>query len=117
LIKITHIHNRSVISDEELNQGVFSIGRSGDNSLQLNEKVISAHHARITVKRCTFMDSIFNITIEDLNSTNGVFVNGKAVKQTKLKHNDMIQIGLHKFKIYDAYADSASQTEFYVSDI
>ena len=117
MVKITHIFDNTIISDDELKQGVFTIGRGSDNYFQLNDRVISAHHASIVVKRCTYMDSIFNITIEDLKSTNGVFVNGKRVSQKKLKHNDLIQIGLHKFKIYDAHADSAAQTEFYISNI
>jgi len=116
LIKIKHIIGGTVLSDVEIKIGQFTIGRAADNSLQLDDKLVSAHHALFSIKRSKLMESIFDITIEDTNSTNGVFVDGKKIKHIRLKHNDKVSIGHHSFIIYDANADSSSQTEFFIPE-
>ncbi len=115
LIKLTHFINGSEISDIEIKPGQYTIGRAADNSLQLNDKVVSGHHAVVIIKQSNYMESIYEVLIEDLNSTNGIFINGKQFINKKLKHNDKFQIGNHVFKIYDANADTLTQTEFYIS--
>jgi FHA domain len=62
-----------------------SIGRTPDNDLQIDAKYISRHHAVILV------GSVHTI-IEDLNSTNGVQVNGRRVTRQILKDGDVVQI-------------------------
>jgi pSer/pThr/pTyr-binding forkhead associated (FHA) protein len=39
-----------------------------------------------------------DVFIEDLNSTNGTYINGKAVKKQLLTHNDTVEIGKYKIK-------------------
>jgi pSer/pThr/pTyr-binding forkhead associated (FHA) protein len=39
-----------------------------------------------------------DVFIEDLNSTNGTYINGKAVKKQLLAHNDTVEIGKYKIK-------------------
>ena len=63
-----------------------SIGRTPDNDLQLDAKYISRHHAVILV-------GPVNAVIEDLNSTNGVQVNGRRVTRQTLRDGDQIAIG------------------------
>jgi len=63
-----------------------SIGRTPDNDLQLDAKYISRHHAVILV-------GPVNAVIEDLNSTNGVQVNGRRVTRHTLRDGDQIVIG------------------------
>jgi pSer/pThr/pTyr-binding forkhead associated (FHA) protein len=63
-----------------------SIGRTPDNDLQLDAKYISRHHAVILVGPA-------NAVIEDLNSTNGVQVNGRRVTRHTLRDGDHIAIG------------------------
>jgi hypothetical protein len=63
-----------------------SIGRTPDNDLQLDAKYISRHHAVILV-------GPVNTVIEDLNSTNGVHVNGRRVTRQMLRDGDQIAIG------------------------
>ena len=62
------------------------IGRSANLDSPLAEKMVSRQHAKITATGGT-------ITIEDLGSTNGTFVNGERVKQATLKAGDHIRIG------------------------
>jgi hypothetical protein len=63
-----------------------SIGRTPDNDLQLDAKYISRHHAVILV-------GPVNAVIEDLNSTNGVQVNGRRITRQTLRDGDHIAIG------------------------
>jgi pSer/pThr/pTyr-binding forkhead associated (FHA) protein len=62
------------------------IGRSSDLDMVLVEDMVSRKHARIA---CT--DS--EIAIEDLNSTNGTFVNGEKIRRSTLKEGDRVLIG------------------------
>jgi general secretion pathway protein A len=68
--------------------GRFVIGRTTDNDMQVDSKFVSRHHMQLvtTVDGCV---------VEDLNSTNGVHLNGKRVRRHKLKPGDVIKLGMH----------------------
>jgi len=68
------------------------IGRSSDLDMVLVEDMVSRKHAKITLTGG-------KITIEDLGSTNGTFVNGEKVKQARLKEGDRILIGTSILKL------------------
>lgn len=71
----------------------LTIGRKDDNSIILNEQHVSGKHAKIIVRN----DSLF---VEDLNSTNGTYLNGKKINgKTKLSNKDEVKIGNVTFKI------------------
>src|SRR5262249_47225012 len=69
-----------------LGQDDFSIGRDPSNSLPLNDALISRQHAIIRNKSG-------DVTIADLNSRNGTFVNTVPVSERKLEPGDRIQVG------------------------
>lgn len=69
------------------------IGRSSELDMVLVEDMVSRKHARILV------NSVGQISIEDLGSTNGTFVNGEKVKQAALKEGDRILIGTSILKL------------------
>ena len=73
-------------------QQVVVIGRSTELDMVLVEDMVSRKHARISVEGG-------RITIEDLGSTNGTFVNGEKVKQARLKEGDRILIGTSILKL------------------
>jgi pSer/pThr/pTyr-binding forkhead associated (FHA) protein len=68
------------------------IGRSSELDMVLVEDMVSRKHAKITI-------ASEKITIEDLGSTNGTFVNGEKVKQARLKEGDRILIGTSILKL------------------
>ena len=68
------------------------IGRSSELDMVLVEDMVSRKHAKISVAEG-------RITIEDLGSTNGTFVNGEKVKQARLKEGDRILIGTSILKL------------------
>lgn len=63
-----------------------SVGRTPDNDLQIDAKYISRHHAVILAGPA-------HTIIEDLNSTNGVMVNGRRISRQILKDGDQVTIG------------------------
>ncbi|HEX8824875.1 MAG TPA: DUF4388 domain-containing protein [Archangium sp.] len=69
------------------------IGRSSELDMVLVEDMVSRKHARISV------NGVGQISIEDLGSTNGTFVNGEKVKQATLKEGDRILIGTSILKL------------------
>ena len=72
--------------------GELVIGRSSDLDMVLIEDMVSRKHAKITLQPG-------QITISDLGSTNGTFVNGEKVKRARLKEGDRILIGTSILKL------------------
>ncbi|WP_138203484.1 FHA domain-containing protein [Haloimpatiens lingqiaonensis] len=71
----------------------ITIGRKEDNTLVLADEYVSGYHAKIFLKNNSCV-------IEDLNSTNGTFVNDEAIEEkTYLSAGDIVKIGNSMFKI------------------
>lgn len=68
-----------------------TVGRTPDNDLQVDARFISRHHAVI-------LAGPVHTVIEDLNSTNGVRVNGRRVTRQNLKDGDIVMIGKTRFR-------------------
>jgi hypothetical protein len=75
--------------------GELVIGRSSELDLVLIEDMVSRKHARITLEPGQI------ITISDLGSTNGTFVNGEKIKRARLKEGDRILIGTSILKLVE----------------
>jgi hypothetical protein len=82
------------VVERELKPGRLVIGRTPDNDLQIDSKFISRHHCQIV----TQADSCL---IEDLNSTNGIFVQSKRVRRHNLNDGDVVQVGQHEIMYID----------------
>jgi hypothetical protein len=85
------------VGERELKPGRLVIGRTPDNDLQIDSKFISRHHCHIV----TQADSCL---IEDLNSTNGIYVQSKRVRRYNLNDGDVVQIGQHEIMYIDERA-------------
>ena len=72
--------------------GELVIGRSSELDMVLIEDMVSRKHARISL-------APGQITIADLGSTNGTFVNGEKIKRARLKEGDRILIGTSILKL------------------
>jgi general secretion pathway protein A len=82
------------VGERELKPGRLVIGRTSDNDLQIDSKFISRHHCQIVTQH----DSCL---IEDLNSTNGIFVQSKRVRRHNLNDGDVVQVGQHEIMYID----------------
>jgi len=74
------------------------IGRSSDLDMVLVEEMVSRRHARIKMGGGV-------ISIEDLGSTNGTFVNGEKIQKAQLKEGDRVLIGTSILKVVAVGAD------------
>jgi hypothetical protein len=68
-----------------------SIGRTIDNDIQIDASNISRHHA-------VLLAGADHCVVEDLNSTNGVLVNGQRVDRQVLRDGDMLRVGKVEFR-------------------
>lgn len=87
-----------VIKEVQLTKDRTTLGRRPYNDIVIDNLAVSGEHA---VLQMTGGD----VFLEDLNSTNGTYVNGKAIKKKQLVNADSIEIGKYKIKFV---ADSAS---------
>src|SRR5437773_4946128 len=66
-----------------------TVGRLPDNTVIIDNPAVSSHHA------CVFRDGD-RFVVEDLESTNGTFVNEQRVTRHTLQHGDVLLVGKHK---------------------
>jgi pSer/pThr/pTyr-binding forkhead associated (FHA) protein len=91
-----------VLHEYALNKERMTIGRKAHNDVVIDNLAVSGEHAAIV----TILNDSF---LEDLDSTNGVVVNGAAIKKHFLQANDVIEIGKYKLKyINDQQGQQAS---------
>jgi pSer/pThr/pTyr-binding forkhead associated (FHA) protein len=93
-----------VIKEVQLTKDRTTLGRRPYNDIVIDNLAVSGEHA---VMQMTGNE----VYLEDLNSTNGTYVNGKAAKKQLLAHNDTVEIGKYKIKfINEAAAAGFEQT-------
>ena len=94
-----------VLQECLLDKERMTIGRKDDNDIVINNLAVSSHHAAII----TIMNDSF---IEDMDSTNGMLVNGESVKKRFLQNNDLIEIGKYKLKYINDHASTTTAADF-----
>jgi general secretion pathway protein A len=85
------------VMERELRPGRLVIGRTPDNDIQIDSKFISRHHCQIVTQTDACV-------IEDLNSTNGIYVKSKRVRRHNLNDGDVVQVGQHEVMYIDERA-------------
>ena len=83
----------------------YTIGRLPDNDVRIDNPAVSGHHSLI-------INILNDSFLEDLNSTNGTYVNGKLIKKHALQHGDVITIGHHQLRFSDQQTTETEQDEF-----
>jgi general secretion pathway protein A len=83
------LYRDQLVGEHRLESGKAIIGRTADNDVQIQSRFVSRHHAQVV------SDEEQSI-VEDLNSTNGVFIRSVRVKHHLLADGDIIQLGEHK---------------------
>ncbi len=78
----------------------YTIGRLPDNDIRIDNAAVSGHHSLI-------INILNDSFLEDLNSTNGTYVNGKLIKKHALQHGDVITAGHHQLRYVDDQAEEA----------
>ena len=80
-----------VIKEVQLTKDRMTLGRRPYNDVVIDNLAVSGEHAVVQMVG----NEVF---IEDLNSTNGTYINGKAIKKLLLQNNDTIEIGKYKIR-------------------
>lgn len=93
-----------VLKEIPLTKERMTIGRKPHNDIQIDNLAISGEHAVLV----TILNDSF---LEDLNSTNGTFVNGQSVKKHFLRNGDVIELGKYRLKyVNDVPQQAAAAT-------
>jgi type II secretory pathway predicted ATPase ExeA len=92
--RILVAHQGKTVAERELKSGRLVIGRTPDNDLAIDSKFISRHH-------CQIVTQLNACVIEDLNSTNGIFVQSKRVRRHNLNDGDVVHVGQHEIMYID----------------
>ncbi len=82
-----------VIKEVQITKDKTTLGRRPYNDIVIDNLAVSGEHAVLQMVGA-------DVFIEDLNSTNGTYINGKAVKKQLLQHNDTVEIGKYKIKFH-----------------
>jgi pSer/pThr/pTyr-binding forkhead associated (FHA) protein len=93
-----------VIKEVQLTKDKTTLGRRPYNDIVIDNLAVSGEHALIQMTG----NEVF---LEDLNSTNGTYVNGKAIKKQQLHNGDGVEIGKYRIKfVGDNAAENFDKT-------
>jgi pSer/pThr/pTyr-binding forkhead associated (FHA) protein len=92
-----------VIKEVQLTKDKTTLGRRPYNDIVIDNLAVSGEHAVLQMMGT-------DVFIEDLNSTNGTYINGKAIKKQLLTHNDTVEIGKYKIKYLTEQAPDYEKT-------
>ena len=97
--------NNQVLAEYNMSKERYTIGRLPDNDVRIDNPAVSGHHSLV-------INILNDSFLEDLNSTNGTYVNGKLVKKHALQHGDVITIGHHQLRFVDEQVEPTSPDDF-----
>ncbi len=97
--------DNQVLAEYNMTKERYTVGRLPDNDVRIDNPAVSGHHSLI-------INILNDSFLEDLNSTNGTYVNGKLIKKHALQHGDVITIGHHQLRFSDQQTNDTEQDEF-----
>lgn len=97
--------NGQTMAEYNMSKERYTIGRLPDNDVRIDNPTVSGHHSLI-------INILNDSFLEDLNSTNGTYVNGKLIKKHALQHGDVVTVGRHQLRYVDSVTDDDDDDEF-----
>jgi pSer/pThr/pTyr-binding forkhead associated (FHA) protein len=97
--------DNQVLAEYNMTKERYTVGRLPDNDVRIDNPAVSGHHSLI-------INILNDSFLEDLNSTNGTYVNGKLIKKHALQNGDVITIGHHQLRFSDQEVPQQEQDEF-----
>jgi type II secretory pathway predicted ATPase ExeA len=94
MARLEVLYRDQLVGEYRIGPGKAIIGRTADNDVRIESRFVSRHHAQVVSDHA-------HSVVEDLNSTNGVFIRSQRVKHHTLADGDIIQIGEHKLLYRD----------------
>jgi predicted component of type VI protein secretion system len=87
-----------ILAEYNMNKERYTVGRLPDNDIRIDNPAVSGHHSLI-------INILNDSFLEDLNSTNGTYVNGRLIKKHALQNGDVITVGRHQLCFVDGAGD------------
>jgi len=97
--------DNQVLAEYNMTKERYTVGRLPDNDVRIDNPAVSGHHSLI-------INILNDSFLEDLNSTNGTYVNGKLIKKHALQNSDVITIGHHQLRFSDQQTNDTTQDDF-----
>jgi len=94
-----------VLAEYNMNKERYTVGRLPDNDIRIDNPAVSGHHSLV-------INILNDSFLEDLNSTNGTYVNGKLIKKHALQHGDVVTVGHHQLRFADTDSTEHEPDEF-----
>src|ERR1700751_4642285 len=91
-----------ILAEYNMNKERYTIGRLPDNDIRIDNPAVSGHHSLI-------INILNDSFLEDLNSTNGTYVNGNLMKKHAVQHGDVITAGHPQLRFVE---EDSPQDEF-----
>jgi len=91
-----------VLAEYNMSKERYTVGRLQDNDIRIDNPTISGHHSLI-------INILNDSFLEDLNSTNGTYVNGRLIKKHALQNGDVVTVGRHQLRFLDGTADEEDE--------
>jgi general secretion pathway protein A len=92
------------VQDVPLRPGRLIVGRTPDNDVQIDSRFVSRHH-------CQIITTEHSCVVEDLNSTNGIYVKSNRVRRHYLNDGDVVLVGKHELIYIDERAPRSRATQ------
>ncbi len=102
MAKLIVTKDGNLIGEYPILKECLTIGRKRDNDIVLDHPAVSSHHAQVI----TILNESF---VEDLDSTNGTFVNAKLIRKHALRDGDRISLGEHEITYVNELAHPAGR--------
>jgi len=95
MARMVKIEHGMIRQQYRIDKDSLSIGRAKENNICIKDAVVSGHHAEIFVEKNEKGKKVY--FIQDLKSTNGLYVNKHKITCKQLKHKDKLRIGRSMF--------------------
>jgi len=99
-----------------LEKAATTIGRNNDSDVHLDDYSISGLHTVIVAEKNPYLDDAQDFFVQDMESTNGSFVNGERVERHLLKHGDIVKVGNHELTFDLGQNPTLERTAIYLPD-
>jgi type II secretory pathway predicted ATPase ExeA len=99
--QIEVLNDGQPVSQQSFAAGRIIVGRSPDNEIYIKSKFVSRHHAQLVSDEHGCM-------IEDLNSTNGIFMGDHQIKKRRLRDGDVVSLGVYQLVYTDLRQEAAA---------
>lgn len=91
-----------VLAEYNMSKERYTVGRLQDNDIRIENPTVSGHHSLI-------INILNDSFLEDLNSTNGTYVNGRLIKKHALQNGDVVTVGRHQLRFVDGAGDEEDE--------